>query len=201
MIHVRDGYILDAHPPTEYNYRWQSVPSGITRYTEQPIFIPPVGDDDPIEVELTTGDRAFYTDEQQYLLFRGTTISFSSRGTPSAELHTISSEQDSTTGLYRPTLDGSHTTWNTYGAQTAPTYALMVGKITLDGSSAYTYEARLFARYLMYEGWRVDEADQYNAGAFFTWLQAQQMMLKTQQMQQQEFLYTVSGGVVPSGGE
>lgn len=200
MIRVRDGYILDAHPPTEYNYRWQSVPSGITRYTEQPIFIPPVGDDDPIEVELTTGDKAFFTDEYQYLLYRGTSISFSSRGTPSAELHTISSVQDSGTGMYRPTLDGSTTTWNLYGAQTAPTYALMVGKITLDGSGAYTYEARLFARFMRYDGWRVEEADQYSAGAFYTWLQAQQIMLRTQQVQQQEFLYTVSGGVVPSGG-
>lgn len=199
MIRVRDGYLLDLHPPTEYNYRWQSVPSEITRYTEQPIFIPPVGDDDPIEVELTTGDKAFYTDEWQYLLFRGTTISFSSRGTPSVQ-HTISSVQDSTTGLYQPTRDGSQITW-TLSAQSAPTYALMVGKITLDSSGAYTYEARLFARFRRYDGWRVEEADQYNAGAFFTWLQAQQIMLKTQQVQQQEFLFTVSGGVVPSGGE
>ncbi len=201
MIHVRDGYILDAHPPTEYNYRWQSVPSGITRYTEQPIFIPPVGDDDPIEVELTTGDKAFFTDERQYLLFRGTSISFSSRGTPSAVQHTISSKQESTTEMYQPTLDGSMIAWSLFGAQTAPTYALMVGKVTLDGSSAYTYEARLFARFRRYDGWRVEEADQYNAGAFFTWLQSQQIMLRTQQVQQQEFLYTVSGGVVPSGGE
>lgn len=200
MIRVKDGYLLDLHPPTEYNYRWQSVPSGIVRYTEQPIFIPPVGDDDPIELELTTGDKAFFTDERQYLLFRGTTISFSSRGTPSAVQHTISSVQDSTTGLYQPTRDGSRVTW-TLSAQTAPTYALMVGKITLDGSGAYTYEARLFARFLRYDGWRVEEADQYNAGAFFTWLQAQQIMIKTQQVQQQEFLYTVTGGVVPSGGE
>lgn len=199
MIRVKDGYLLDLHPATEYNYRWQSVPSGITRYTEQPIFIPPVGDDDPIEVELTTGDKAFYTDERQYLLFRGTSISFFSRGTPSAVQHTISSVQDSTTGLYQPTRDGSQITW-TLSAQTAPTYALMVGKITLDSSGAYTYEARLFARFRRYDGWRVEEADQYEAGAFFTWLQAQQMMLKTQQVQQQEFLYTVSGGVVPSGG-
>lgn len=201
MIRVKDGYLLDLHPPTEYNYRWQSVPSGISRYTEQPIFIPPVGDDDPIEVELTTGDKAFFTDEQQYLLFRGTSISFFSRGTPSAVQHTISSELESITGLYRPTIDGSRISWATSGMQTAPTYALMVGKITLDGSGAYTYEARLFARYLMYEGWRVDEANQYDAEAFFTWLQAQQIMIKTQQVQQQELLYTVTGGVVPSGGE
>lgn len=201
MIRVKDGYLLDLHPPTEYNYRWQSVPSGITRYTEQPIFIPPVGDDDPIELELTTGDKAFFTDERQYLLYRGTSISFFSRGTPSAVQHTISSVQKSGTGQYRPTLDGSMTTWDTYGAQTAPTYALMVGKITLDGSGAYTYEARLFARFRRYDGWRVEEADQYEAGAFFTWLQAQQIMLKTQQVQQKELLYTVTGGVVPSGGE
>lgn len=199
MIRVRDGYILDAHPPTEYNYRWQSVPSGIARYTEQPIFIPPVGDDDPIELELTTGDKAFFTDEYQYLLYRGTTISFSSRGTSSAEQHTISSELESITGLYRPTIDGSRISWSTSGMQTAPTYALMVGKITLDGSGAYTYEARLFARYLMYEGWRVDEANQYDARAFFTWLQAQRIMIRTQQVQQQEFLYTVSGGIINGG--
>lgn len=197
MIRVKNGYLLDLHPPTEYNYRWQSVPTGISRYTEQPVLIPPEDDDDAIHLEFTTGDTAFFTTAQQYLKYEQASVSFSSRGETTPETHVISSVLDGDT--YRVTRDGARVGgWNIFSLEPI-TFAIMADRVVLDANGAYTTEVRLFARYRSAGGYNVQEATSITAQAFSTWLKAQRMRLNTHQVQQQEFLYTVSGGIVQGG--
>lgn len=199
MITVNRGYTLDLHPPAEREYRFQSVPSGIVRSTVQPVLVPPVEDEAPA-LRLTTQELIYFTDDWQELPLTATSISFYSRSASVPEYHVISSEPNPLTGIYQVTLDGSGAFWNI--GSTAPiVFSLMTDRAHTDSSGAYAYESRLFAKYLNAEGYNIAEAYALRPYDLGTWIKAQEIVIETAAVQQQEYLYTVTGGVVPTGGE
>lgn len=192
MIRVRRGYILDAHPPTEYNYQWQSVPTQLQRSVTIPVYTQE--EDKPAALELTTRDKVFLTERSADLPFNRQTISFFSRTDSPPVEHRISSEEDSVSGQYRVTYDGTQVSWD---SSLAPVrFSLMAGEARLDSQGGYIISVRLFGYFLRYDGWYISEA----SGAFGSRIQRQWMIMSTDTQTQQEFLYTVSGGIVPNGG-
>lgn len=193
MIRVRRGYILDAHPPTEYNYQWQSVPTQLQRSVTIPVYTQ--DEDEPAALELTTRDKVFLTERSADLPFDRQTISFFSRTSSGSVEHRIYSEVDSVTGLYRVAYDGGLAAWSKQ-SQAPVRFSLMAGEERLEQQGTYIINARLFGYFLGSSGWSISEAP----GAFGSWVSNQWMLASTDTQTQQEFLYTVSGGVVPSGG-
>lgn len=198
MITVNRGYTLDLHPPAEREYRFQSVPSGIVRSTVQPVLVPPVEDEAPA-FRLTTGNKIYFASDESELLINVTSIAFYSRSASVPEYHVLSSELNSLTGVYRLTLDGSSATWGVSGTEPLK-LALMTDRAKTDSNGSYAYEARLFVKYLNWEGYNIVEAPTLRPSDFGNWIKAQEMLIETAAVQQQEYLYTVTGGVVPTGG-
>lgn len=196
MIRVKNGYLLDLHPPTEYNYQWQSTPSPVPRGVVQPVMREPE-ESEPIALDFTTGSCIYITTSSANLPFTETSISFFSRATPTAVQHTLSSMLDGST--YRLTRDGGYTTWATRSLDPMA-LVLMTDRAAINGADSYAYNARLFIKYRQDDGYHIVEAPTYRTTDIGNWVAQQQMMLATQTIQQQEHMYTVSGGVVPNGG-
>lgn len=200
MITVNRGYILDQHPPAEYEYRFQSVPSGIMRSTEQPVLVQPEEDEAPA-LRLTTGDKIYLTSDESELLFNATSLTFISHTSGGPVTHVLSSELNSLTGVYRLTLDGSSATWSVSGTEPLKLALMTARAETGYYGGVYTYEPRLFVKYLNWEGYNIQEAPTLRPSDFGNWIKSQEMLIETAAVQQQEYLYTVTGGVVPTGGE
>ena len=189
MIRLKRGYILDAHPPTEYSYQWQSVPMQIQRSVTIPVYTQ--DDDEPAALELTTREKVFLTERSADLPFDRETISFFSQTSTGSVEHRIYSEIDSVTGLYRVAYDGGLAAWSNR-SQAPVRFSLMAGEERLEQQSTYIINARLFGYFLDGSGWRIIEAP----GAFGSWVSNQWILASTDTQTQQEYLYTVSGGIV-----
>lgn len=200
MILVDRGYTLTEHAPTTYNYQYQNVPSAITRTIGSPVsqFSPPM-------VLTTTGYPLYLTAQAMAAdTFEGTTEAdcyISSHSTAGRGIHEVyRNVWDESEQKYRlrEDADGTsalHNKWSVVPIK----FAFIAdtirnsGGIGMPNFEYYTRNAKVMYQYTDFGKTRVevmrlyfDYYDTYNSID----------IAQTGSFTQQDYLYTVTGGVV-----
>lgn len=202
MIIVKRGYTLTEHEPTTYNYRYQSVPSPISRTNIYPLdeYDPPdvlpkattdTGSPVYLASVLTAGSFEGHTEIDCYFSWRST------RGRGKREQ--LRNWIDPNTGKYDLYEIYDDNLWGTLMLQseTPILFAFICEQITMSLTNAHPYEyvaenVRFMYQYTSNGGTHVGRRYLHFGNSDYNSI----LLSQTGRHTQQEYLYTVTGGIV-----
>lgn len=202
MIIVKRGYTLTEHEPTTYNYRYQSVPSPISRTNIYPLdaYDPPdvlpkattdTGSPVYLASRLTAGSFEGHTEIDCYFSWRST------RGRGKRDL--FRNWLDPTTGKYElyEIYDDGLQSISTLYSETPILIAFICEQITMSLTNAHQYNyvaesVRVMYQYTDNSGTHIGRRYLHFNNSDYNSI----LLSQTGRHTQQDYLYTVSGGIV-----